>query len=377
VKTEECDLDLFDYSSHFNRWNKFGLKTWIGVVLIITWFPVFILSFLHRPVEFLFDVTVNARFLIALPLLLISPYVMKQKFRHLARHFIECDIVKDLAREKFYQYIQSTSKLGHSFVAKAVIWIIVYLVVLSFALRNAEDFSSSWLLRNVNGELSMSPAGLWFTFIGQPIYSYVQLYFLYKGILWWRFLFLVSCLDLQLRASHGDDTGGLIFLGESLRSFRLPVLAFSVSIAAGAINLVLHKGFLIEDLKFTVGILLGFSVFLFVFPLIFFFRPLLKAKQMGVLSYGRLGAQQLEAFENKWLYQSKQKLGPSLIESGDFSNVADSISIVNKVYNMRVIPVTRQMFLSFVLIILLPFLPVFFLTLPWKEMLKNIFMLLT
>jgi hypothetical protein len=375
MKHSVLPFNLFYNTPYLEKWRRLGLCRCIGIVILITWLPLVALSFFHRPHNFLTDVAIYLRFLVALPVLLISPSLIKLRFRKIVNHFVESDIVKAPDRDKFLDYIKTTMELRDSRVAKVIIWIFIYSLIFILMNKSVAPLGATWKMTEENGELSLSLAGGWFAFVSQPIYSFVQLYFLYRVLLWWRFLFLVSRLDLQLSATHGDDTGGLIFLGGSIRAFSLPAFAFSTSIAAGAINLILYEGLVLEELKITLGLLVLISLLLFVAPLLLFHPPLLRLKNKAVLSYGRLGGQQLEAFEKRWLYKTKQSLGPSLLDSAEFSSVTDATSIINKVYKMRTVPFSANVLTTFIVAILLPFIPVFALKMPVVEIFKKLFSL--
>lgn len=375
MKNNPVYFDLFQDNPYLARWKEIGHVKCVGMIVMITWIPLVILSAFHRSESFLTDISIYIKFLVALPLILSSPEMIKAKFEGITNHFLNSDLVKDSEVQKFKSYMYTTKSLRESPMAKTIIWILAYVGVILLMRETTKDFAGSWRTVGEDGILSLSLAGRWFTFVSQPIFSFVMMYFMYQAILWWRFLFLVSKLDLQVRASHGDDTGGLFFLGGSIGAFNFPAMAFSTSIAAGAVNLVLYKGLAVNDLKFTLILLVAFCLLLFVAPLLFFLKPLMRAKRQAIYNYGRLGNYQLEAFENKWLSSSNKGLNPALLESTDFSTVTDTISIVNKAYTMKIMPFSPKNVATLVLFILLPFLPVFAMTMPWKDIFQQLFKL--
>jgi hypothetical protein len=369
-------FDLFDNFPYLDRWKNISLFKRVIIVVLIAWFPLVILTLNHRAGSFLLDVSMYTRFLVALPLLLLCPYYIRHKFRDIVFHFVDSEIVKKADRERYFSYVQSVLELRDSKVAKVIIWIVAYCATLSISTLTTSDLSSTWRTSSEHGELTLSHAGMWFSFVSQPIYSFVQFYFVYRVLLWWRLMFLISRMDLQLSASHGDDTGGLIFLSGSIKAFNLPVLALSTSVAAGAMNLVLYKNLAIEDLRFIVIGLILLCMALFIGPLLLFHKQLVRIKREAIFSYGAFGGYQLDEFEKKWLRRSKDTLGSSTLESADFSAVIDATSIVGKVYNMRTFPITKDVLLGFILCIILPFFPVLALKVPWKVIFKQLFELI-
>lgn len=366
VNLQNFYFDLFKFS-FLERWKKFSLKTRIILIILFTWVPLAVMSLTHAPEAFFKDVSVQAKFLIALPFMLFAPLTIKDDLKKIIYHFVESGMIKESEKEKFHSYVCSTQALKKSHIALTILWVIVYGSVIFVSTHFDIPSASGW--RN------SSFAGAWFVYISQPIYSFVQLHFIYNAILWWRLLFLISKLDLQLNASHGDDTGGLIFLADSVKVAFIPIMAFSSSIATGALNFVINRHFDIFDLKLSASILLLFCSFIFIFPLLFYFRPLSRIKQEAILRYGTLGGRQLEEFEKKWLVKGEQH-NETLIDSSDFSNVTDSASIINRVSQMRVIPLTRGIFLGFIISVLLPFVPILSLKISWEQILKQIMVLL-
>ena len=76
--------------------------------VLLTWFPLLILSALQGnatgqlvPVPFLRDFAVHARFLLAVPLLLLAETLLGPRLAHAASHFIESGL---LAEKKFNEF---------------------------------------------------------------------------------------------------------------------------------------------------------------------------------------------------------------------------------------------------------------------------------
>lgn len=360
MKEVEPTFDLFSDSPYIHSWKG------IGIIVMVAWLPLLLFSFFHRLPEFFMDASVHVRFLIALPLLLFSPYLMKKKFRNLSKHFIDGGLIPEVDKEKFYSYVHRTHELRNSKLIIVLIWLISFVGII-LVMTYTQVLASTWRMIGENGANKISPGGLWFGLVSQPIFTFYQLYFIYQALLWWRFLFLVSRLDLRVKTTHGDDSGGLIFLSASVKGFKWPVMALSISAAGGIGNLVIRNGIYFDHLKLTVAILVLLCLFMFVAPLLLFHRPLVRVKNAAILKYGRLGTYQLSEFEKKWLVHPSLLQEGELLQSPDFSSVADSMSVINKAFQMRTVPFTRATVIRFVLCIVLPFLPLLATSLPWEQ----------
>ena len=359
MKTAQFQFDLFNTTPYLDHLKKMTLFQFVILVVLFTWLPLVILSSFGSK-SLLWDITTNVRFLFVLPLLMLTPYFIRESLWRIVNHFTESKIVTESEKDLFQSYIQTTLHWRDSGIVKILLWVIIYIGVF---LVSQPPISTAALANN------------WFKFVSQPIYLFVQLYFIYRAILWWLFLFKVSRLDLQLKAAHGDEAGGLAFLGGSIRIFCLPIFALSASVSARAVNYILYEGGTLDELKIIVGILIGFFFLLFITPLFLFHPKLLQVKIRSCFSYGKLAHHQLQEFEQKWINRSLNR-NVSLIDAPDFSAVIDSTSIVTNANTMQLLPFKPKALISFVLSIVLPFLPIVALKIPWVEILKQVFKLI-
>ena len=369
-------FELFYNTPVLDRWKKLSNVKKIFILLTLTWLPLLILSLIEGTIwgpsrqSIIKDAVVWFRYLVGMPLMLITPTFTGVRLKAIVDHFTRSKIIRNSDLGKFSLLVKSTLRLRDSLTAKTLIWILIYLI--SFLiLKNILPLQSpSWQTFDSASGRSITLTGWWYILITQPIYFFFVFYFLYRGFLWWRFMFRVSKFDLQLRASHGDDMGGLAFLAETLKAFSVPALAFSVSAASGAANFVLYEGLDLQGIQHVMIFLTSFLLIFFVGPLLFFITPMIEAKSKGILKYGVLEGHQLEMFEKRWLNEVSKD--PELLNSNDFSSVTDASSIVSRVTNMRIPPFTLKDVISLAILILLPFLPVLALRVPWSLILKNI-----
>src|SRR2546423_5655803 len=134
--------------------------------------------------------------------------------------------------------------------------------------------------------MATSFAGWWHRFISVPLLLVLLLGWMWRLVLWTRFLFLVSRLRLQLIAAHPDRAGGLKFVGGSVEAFSAIAFCLSVIVAGAMANRVVHDGAPLLSFRYA---LLGFVasvVVAFVAPLTVFIGQLVYARRRGVLEYG-------------------------------------------------------------------------------------------
>jgi hypothetical protein len=222
--------------------------------------------------------------------------------------------------------------------------------------------------RDTSTALGLSAAGLWHGFVSLPLLLTLLLGWVWRLLLWWRFLLVMSNLDLRMIATHPDQCGGLQFLSTSIRGFRLLALALAAVVAGGQIQLVLRTGKPFPDYKNGAIAVVVVIVLLAVGPLMVFMRKIRSTKASGIFRYGTLGRDVGAEFEQKWLDQvSKPDL--SVLQAEDFSAMTDLNSVVENVYNMKDMPFSVKHLQNIIVAALIPFIPVALMTMPLKEIL--------
>lgn len=83
--------------------------------------------------------------------------------------------------------------------------------------------ASTWYVGGVGAELRLSMAGYWLAYVSLPLYQFLLLRWLFRILVWPRFLWQVSRLNLHLVPTHPDRAGGLGFLAQSAAAF-MPLL---------------------------------------------------------------------------------------------------------------------------------------------------------
>jgi len=350
----------------------------ILVAVLVTWLPLVLLSALQgRAIgpnwheSMLLDAAMYARFLVALPLLILATPGFRRSFQTIVRHFLDAGLVKESERESFFANIAAILRWRDSRVAAVVLVALAFTDAVAFGTGSVSTMPDSWRVVGTPGHHSLSLAGWWLVVISEPLYDLAMLQLLYRIALWWRFLWKTSRLDLQLNAAHPDGAGGLAFLGMVLSVFRLPVFAIGASGAGALANLMLWTGAPFVSFQYAIGAVAAGLVAVMVGPLIFFRGQLGKAKQRAVLRCGALAGQQLRAFEEKWL-GANPPAASEMLRAPDFSAVGDFNPTVTAMQKMNTLPFLPKQLVPLVVAALLPFLPVAAMEIPLKEILMQV-----
>lgn len=389
--TTQVQDDLFDGGPPL-RWQKsLGLvrspterRTARRVLLavVVGWVPLAALTAVRAFAEgdgaartFFTDFAAYARFLVAAPLFIAAEADAIHRFGRVARHFLEAGFIAERDAERYAAAVSSTRRLLDSNAADAITLLLAYALMAALLFNLSRIDVPPWW-RGTGPSPGLSVAGWWHALVSLPLLLVLFLGWLWRVLLWARFLWLMARLDLRLVAAHPDEAGGLKFVNSSLKGFRLLAIALGAVVAGTEANHVLHEGQ--SPLGFRNSAI-GVTVFVIVLaagPLVVFIRRLRSTKRAGIFHYGALADEVGREFERKWLARP-EVVGPGVLEVPDFSATTDLYGIVGNVYEMNFLPFGWKNLIGLVVMTLLPFAPVALLAVPLDKLLQALMKLLT
>src|SRR5262245_26612236 len=190
--------------------------------------------------SFFSDFTTYARSLIAAPLLIFAEKDCLPRLGACARHFLEAGLVRDSERQRFDHAAVTIRRLLDSQSVEILVVILAYFVTAVFLRYSPAGDRPRWLGSSAPTDLSLIE--FWYVFVIRPLFLILAFGWIWRQLLWGRFLWLISKLDLRLVPSHPDQVGGLKFISSCLRGYRLLCCALG-SIAAGVTaNHIVHEG---------------------------------------------------------------------------------------------------------------------------------------
>jgi hypothetical protein len=165
--------------------------------------------------------------------------------------------------------------------------------------------------------------------------QFLLLRWYYRLFIWFRFLWQVSRIDLNLISTHPDRCAGLAFLGKSSYAFG-PILFAQGAMLAGLVAArVLYRGETLKSFQWQIGGFVAFFVVAILGPLVMFTPAMARAKRKGLADYGLLAERYVESFEQKWV---RQKPAEELLGSADIQSLADLGNSYAVVREMRAFP---------------------------------------
>ncbi|HEX7795284.1 MAG TPA: hypothetical protein VF456_13070, partial [Vicinamibacterales bacterium] len=331
------------------------------VITGVAWLPLFIFSALDglawsgTNIPFLRDFDLQARLLVALPLLVAGEKWVHRQMSEAVCQFLERRIVSGGAVAGFDAAIESALRLSRSLVAELVILIIVYLSGWAFGPSFAWLSGSTWLGRAVGTDVVRTSAGWWYLLVSRPLFQFVLVRWYYRLFLWVRFLWQVSRLRLQLIPTHPDRRAGLGFLSDFSYAFAPFLFAHGTMVAGRVANGVVHAGLTFTRFEVELVVVPLAALVMVLAPELVFTARLFSTRRAGLLQYGALAEEYVREFDNKWIRGHPDP--QTLLGSADVQSLADLANSFAVVSQLRLIPSLKESVLTLAVITVLPLAP--------------------
>jgi hypothetical protein len=353
----------------------------ILITVLVVWLPLLALSVLEgqawggrAAVPFLWDVEAHVRFLLALPLLIVAELVVHQRMRFVVPQFLDRHLIPERLMPRFDAAIASALRLRNSVLAELFLIAVVYIVGVLLVWRHyvALSTTSTWYAMPTGEGLKLSLTGWWYAYVSLPIFQFMLLRWYYRILIWARFLWQVSRLELTLIPTHPDRVGGLGFLANVVYAFT-PLAAAHGALAAGPIaNRIFYVGAALPEFKMEIAASLLFVLCLVFGPFLVFGAQLASAKRQGSREYGALAERYVREFDAKWLRGGAAADAP-LVGSADIQSLADLSNSFEVVKTMRIAPITKDALVVLCVATLAPIVPLLLTMMSLEELVKQMF----
>jgi hypothetical protein len=351
----------------------------IIVFSLFSWLPLLVLSALEgkalggsAAVPFLLDVEVHVRFLVAIPLLIAAELVVHQRMRFVVKQFLERNIIPENAMKRFDGAIASVFRLRNSVLAEVLLIAFVYVFGVLIIWRHymALD-AATWYATPSAAGSKLSFAGMWYGYVSLPIFQILLCRWYFRVIIWARFLWQVSRIDLSLVPTHPDRVGGVGFLSETVYAFVPLLLAHGALLAGLLANRIYYLGATLPSFMLEILVLVIFLMCVVLGPLLVFAPQLAQARRMGLREYGALAERYVRDFDAKWL-RGGASADERLIGSGDIQSLADLSNSFEVVRTMRIVPFTKESILQLAVVTVAPVAPLLLTMMSLEELLKKL-----
>ncbi len=352
----------------------------IIVLSLLAWLPLLVLSALEgqalggsAAVPFLLDVDVHVRFLVALPLLIVAELVVHRRMRFVVKQFLERKLIPESALTRFDAAIASAFRLRNSVIAEGLLIAFVYGVGILIIWRQymALD-TTTWYAVPTGQGSKLWFAGMWYGYVSLPLFQFLLCRWYFRLVIWTRFLWQVSRIDLCLVPTHPDRVGGLGFLSNTVYAFTPLAVAHGALLAGLIVNRIFYRGATLLDFKVEIAVTLIFLLCVVLGPLFVFAPQLAQAKRTGIREYGTLAQRYVREFDAKWL-RGDAPADEALVGNADIQSLADLGNSFEVVRTMRLAPVTKEAILQLAAATLVPVVPLALTMMSLEELLKRLF----
>ena len=351
------------------------------VITAIAWVPLLVLSLLEGRatggevrIPFLYDLGAHARFLVALPILIIAELVVHQRISPVMPRFVERGIVVAEDLPKLAAAVNSALRARNSVALEVSLLVFVYTLGL-WMWRSQAALVPTWFAAPDQTHLHLTLSGYWYVFVSIPVFQFILLRWYLRILIWFRLLRQVSKLNLRLSAAHPDRAGGLGFLGKSTYAFG-PILFAQGALLSGVIaGRVLYEGNNLMSFKMEVAGLIGLMVLFMIGPLLMFSPQMERAQRKSLAEYSLLANRYVFAFEDKWIRRRDQDMG-ELLGTGDIQSLADLGNSYSIASEMRIVPFSLKDMARLAFATVAPLLPLALTIFSLEEALTRLFQLL-
>ncbi len=313
-----------------------------AVAVAVAWVPLAVLSALRGGttfLSFLTDYASQSRFLIILPVLILGAPSLHKRLGRVAHHLE--DFVPESQLSAFNAGWASSERLRNSTIAKGVMVLLIYALAVwlgQYISPQGAEIVGWW--KGVGGFGWFSPAGTWALFVSYPIAAFFTLLWLWRQLLWTRFMWATARLDLRLIAAHPDGVGGIGFLESAVRGQQPFSFCLGAGLAGAVANRMFHHGQKLTSFGDVAAVLVGAVLLICVAPYFTFTPVLMQMRRSGLVKYGGFARAAGEHFEKKW-FEHPESISQDVLMVADFSAIHDLYGVVKNVNDVSVLPVGR------------------------------------
>jgi hypothetical protein len=340
-----------------------GLRRTGLALVLISWLPLLVLAIQSGTMQsrdgsagFLMDLPLHARFLFAVPFLILIERAVDWAFlRYVQR---SDDLIPAEEQESYNRLVRLLDKLTDSLVPEGILLVLVYgFIALHWESLAAESTGHLSLMKPYG--VTLQPAGWYFLLVSSPIYQLLVFRWAWRWMIWVYSIFRISRFKIKVDPLHGDRMGGLSYLNICPLTFSFILLAPTAVVSATLGWDVLHLGGSFSASIMPIFVYVAFFSIVLYLPLVAFLPLLVRAKAEGIGTFGTLLRSHNLAYVKKWIVPPLPADEP-LLGSVDNSSLADINGGYAPLHEMLPVPFDVRLFGVSAILALLPFLPLVF-----------------
>jgi len=340
----------------------------------LTWVPLLILSFVDRvalghglEVPFLKDFLPYGQFLLAVPALVIAEVTIGNRLSLAARELLRSGVLASGDDSALERLLDRAAWRWHGRIDHLVILVLTLAATAASVIEVREWLTGDWQYTDDGATL----AGWWYLLISWPVLRFLALRWMWRLLVWARVLWRTARMRLVPHASHPDRAGGLAFLGGTQAVFGWLVFAFGVQLSCLIADQVYFEGADLMAFRADVVAFVAIVVIGLFLPLLAFVPQMARARYETLLFLSGKG------YDGAGLVERILHSPPDdALPGGEISGLADYGTLFENARLMKPVPLEWRHVGAVVFAAVLPFVPLIFLVMPAREVLRALTQLL-
>jgi hypothetical protein len=353
-----------DVATRIARWIGFGgaLSLTAGFSLFL-WLVLAVLSAVEGDSDRFFSLgglAIHVRLLVAIPMILLCEKILDRAIRDAVGALLSSAIVADDSRIALDSDADMLVRINSSWLLDLGLLIAVLVFGATTPHAYLPGVSSSAADSAVP---TWSFAAQWYWLVCLPIFRFMMARFLWLLGLWTFLIWRISRQPLNLAASHPDRAGGLGLLEVAQEQLTLFVLVLAVIDSAGLAETFQHVEPNELQVYAHVLLVIVIGVVAVCGPPMLLVPALFRCRRAGMVEFAMLAHEYSVRFRRRWIGPLKPSYD-DLLGVGDIQSLADLRNAYDTVRSMRILPVTRTLFLLIFGCAVAPHLPLLLLKYP-------------
>ena len=232
---------------------------------------------------FIEDVVPQVRLLVALPLLVFALAVIDPDASIVVRDLQSSGVTLD--QEGFQAAVLKLERARDAVWPDVVILLLAYL--LSWRLHAGYDAlvggtpASSWRWSIPHGHAALTWAGYWYALLSAPFFQFVLYRWVWRFLIWARFMYRVSRVPFRLNPAHPDLSSSIGVLGRGQQVFAIVFVAFAAVMSSTVAHNILVDGAAFHDSRPEIIAFVALCAVAIYAPLLFFAGDMYRARIGG------------------------------------------------------------------------------------------------
>lgn len=340
-----------------------GLRRTALALVLISWLPLLVMAIQSETMQsqdgiagFLLDLPLHARFLLAVPFLILIERAVDWAFlRYVQR---SDDLIPAEQQESYNRLVRLLDKLTDSWLPEGILLVLVYgFTVLNWEALAAESAGRLTFMKPDG--VTLQPAGWYLLLVSAPIFQLLVFRWVWRWMVWAFSILRISRFKIKVDPLHADRMAGLAYVNLCPLTFSFILMAPTAVVSATLGYRLIFLGETFSDYIIPIFVYVFTLSILLYLPLVAFTPLLVRAKADGIGSFGTLLRAHNLAYVKKWI-ESPPPADEPLLGSVDNSSLSDINGSYAPLHEMMPFPFDLRMFGVTLILALLPFLPLVF-----------------